>query len=350
MISNTKTHLPPAAIEDIMHAHFGADTVISRIEEMTEGWFNAVYLVYFAEKGTCPFDAVVLKTGVQDHKYVIRYEKEIMKTELKVYDRLADTSVPVPQILIRDFSQTLVDCNYFIMELVGEFNWNHVAHDLTKAEWDGLLAEFAGYVATIGQQPGEWFGYIKDDPFYQHESWREAFSHMFNFLIEDGIRGDVDLPYAAIRDALEPLWPLMDEVREARLVHFDLWAKNIMLSRHDGTYKIEAFIDMERAFYGDPYAEFVACEELCGPIDACAVFQEHYSAVTGEPFTFTLKDRIRVTIYELYLATVMGVEVYRYNEEDTLMMLTYCRAEIAKLLDKLADLSARLETAEAVEA
>lgn len=331
MNSNTKSIIADEVVQLLVSHNFGQEVEVKSVELINDGWFNAVYMIQLS-KEVCGTKDIVLKTGVQEHKYILRYEKDIMKTEVYIYSLLEKTIVPVPRILAKDFSRSLVDFNYFFMErLMGE-SWMNVQDKITELNHDKLIGQLAQYTAALHQIKGDYFGYIKDDVAYHYDDWKSAFRGMFQMMIEDGRKDKVDLPYDLILTTLEPLWDLMDEIKEPSLVNFDLWDKNIMLIQKEGEYVIDGFIDHERAFYGDPYAEFISSETLCGPVEENYIFQINYSKISGKPFTYTHNDKIRYYMYELYLALLMGVEVYRYNEEDTLDMLRYCNEAIQEFI------------------
>lgn len=335
MESNTKTILSRETIEIIMRKHFGKGVHVDTVTLLTDGWFNAVYIVSFSGQGAKGYKELVLKTGVQDYKYVLSYEKNIMHAEVFVYSVLQETIVPVPKILVQDFSKGLVDFDYFIMKKLQGDNWMNVSEKISLHNEQKLVAEIGQYAATLHNIKGNYFGYIKEDEKFQFRDWRSAFQAMVHMLIEDGRKDGVGLPYDEILDAFEPLWWILNEIKEPCLVNFDMWKKNIMLGERDGQYFVEAIIDHERAFYGDPYAEFISIQTICGEVEHNKVFQDNYSLISGKAFSFTRNDKIRMFMYDIYLALLMGVEVYRYNEKDTIEMLEYCNS---KLLNDLAEL------------
>ena len=55
------------------------------------------------------------------------------------------------------------------------------------------------------------------------------------------------------------------------LVHFDLWDGNILVESDPAGHRIGALIDAERAFWGDPLAEFVSLA-LFGDIERDTAF------------------------------------------------------------------------------
>lgn len=342
MNSNTKSILNHTTIEYIIKHNFGNDLTISYIKELTDGWFNAVYIISFEEAIDIPAMSnckeVVLKTGVQTGKYIITYEKDIMKTELNLYDKLLGTEIPVPKILARDLTKSIVDFEYFIMERLMVDNWMNFEDILSEENHNSLVGEMAYFVGKLHQIKGDYFGYIKEDESFHYDNWRTAFYEMVHMMIRDGKSDNVVLPYDDILDGFAPVWHLLEEIKEPRLVNFDLWTKNVMLGYKNNKFFISGLIDHERSFYGDPCGDFNAMNEICGDVGTNPIFIENYSKGLGEEFVYTKNDRIRLCMYKIYLSLLMGVEVYRYEEQDRIDMLDYCHKEIAKDLKELKEL------------
>ncbi|HKM32119.1 MAG TPA: phosphotransferase, partial [Oscillospiraceae bacterium] len=51
--------------------------------------------------------------------------------------------------------------------------------------------------------------------------------------------------------------PALDLIDKGRLVHGDMWPKNILIQKHGGNYRISGIIDSERAYWGDEASEWV---------------------------------------------------------------------------------------------
>ena len=85
MTSNTKTKLNIDTIKKIITHNFGSVEVLD-VTELTEGWFNAIYVVKLSEAVLGEHNEVVIKTGITDDKYVLSYEKDLMETEVKAYN------------------------------------------------------------------------------------------------------------------------------------------------------------------------------------------------------------------------------------------------------------------------
>lgn len=341
MNSTTKTVLSTELIQKIMEKHFGKVTV-TNVSELTEGWFNAIYVVDYEKEGKN--FSVVLKTGVETGKYVLSYEKDMVEAELWVYDLLKDTIIPTAQILARDLSRELIDCGYFIMERMTGDNWGHLDSQLTPENRDLLVAELAQYTAALHQVKGSWYGYLKNDTSYHHPTWREAFQGMIHMAIQDGKDQNLDLPYDFMLETFEPYWYLLDDIQEPCLVNFDMWKKNIMLKKEaDGLYHIDAIIDLERCFYGDPYADFISSNTVVGDVSSCQTFMENYSKISSREFTYTDRDRVRYIMYWLYVVIVLGVEDYRKTDEAAkAAALEGCRKGLKETAERLHAAAAKL--------
>ncbi len=119
--------------------------------------------------------SVVLKTGIEADKYVLTYEKDIMSTEIQVYEKLSRCGVPIPKILHTDFSRQFVKCDYFFMEKLEGATWEKTENLLTDENRKKLHYELGRYTAIIHNLEGDYFGYIKNDKLYQFSTWKDAF-------------------------------------------------------------------------------------------------------------------------------------------------------------------------------
>lgn len=342
MKSNTKTQLSSSDITRLLQAAFGPGAQLASMAEVTTGWFNSIYILTLQSPVAGGWQEMVLKVGVERGKYVLRYEQDIMKAEVFICETLAGTEVPVPKILHQDFSHTLLDCDYYFMEKLQGETWADARDKLAPADQQRMEQQLGRYTALLHQIRGPYFGYVKDDPAFQHTTWREAFRFMVNTVIEDGRGRGVNLPYDRVLAALEPLWPLLDAVTEPCLVDFDMWDKNVLVAQGPDGWAIEGIIDFERAFYGDRCAEFISTATICGDIDKAASFQQGYTGVAAvSPFPLTEDDMLRIRMYNVYLFLLMGTEVYRYEEPDITRMLTLCRSTLDAELPALEQAAPR---------
>ncbi len=337
MISKTKTILSHKTIETLARANFGEWVRVAEVSELTEGFFNAVYVLSFDEPVE-GYNEMVLKVGVQPDKYILTYEKDIMRTEVAVYHLLAKNGVPAPKVLRSDFSRKLVSCDYFFMEKLTGATWDKLTDKLTPENSKQLQYNLGRYTARLHSIKGDYFGYIKDDETFHFQTWGEAFRSFIINIIEDGRRSNIELPYVEILETFEPYWPILDEVKEPSLVNYDMWSKNILLLEKDGEYVIDGIIDHERSFYGDPIAEFISTITICGELANAVSFQKGYGEESGKPFTFSKNEQIRFCMYNVYLGLLAGVEIYRYEEENVPKFLEMSKYVINRGLSALKEL------------
>lgn len=332
MESKTKTLIDTLKITELLTHAFGADARPTEITELTDGFFNAIYAIRVA-KPICGFYDIVLKLGVQSGKHILRYEKDILHAELYVYDAISKIGIPAPAILYTDTTRKYIDCDYFFMEKLTGDTWAHLRANISKENAVELQRELCRYTALLHSVSADYFGYIKEDDSYRFSTWRQAFRSFIDCAVEDGIRDGVKLPYDEIYAGLDSYWHLLDEVKTPSLVNYDMWAKNILLKEKNGRYVIDGIIDHERAFFGDPIAELISTQTICGDIEQAAYFKEGYESV--RPFVFGESERIRLILYRLYMELLIGVEMYRYDISNKEAFMAEKSEGIRKVLSEL---------------
>ncbi|MET8852874.1 aminoglycoside phosphotransferase family protein [Amycolatopsis sp. NPDC004625] len=211
----------------------------------------------------------------------LTYEHDLLATEAAFY-RLA--SGPLPSVVGEGPAFLLMT------EVPGE-PWNR-----TPGAGPHLRTELGKIVAGLHETTGDGFGYLQDP---LHPTWFSAFTAMVDAVLADAVRYGVRLPRPAaeIAHLVRRHEPLLAPVTTPVLVHFDLWQGNILVQ--DG--RVSGIIDAERAFWGDPVAEFVSLT-LVHDLD------EPLLAGYG-PALFDAAARRRLTLYRVYLGLIMLVEM-----------------------------------------
>ena len=275
------------------------------------GTFNAVYLVGLVD-GT----RLVVKIPPGPDTPVLRYEQGILGTESLYYQLAGQCSdVTVPRVVAVDASGAAG--GYLVMTQCPGSPWPDLTPLPGGAERDELRAEVGRQVARLHAITGTEFGYPSEAVGPLRESWRAAFLDMVNAVLADAERFNVTLPRPAadIRDWFRARAAVLDEVTTPVLVHFDLWDGNILVEPGPAGYRVGALIDAERAFWGDPLAEFVSLA-LFADIEQDTAFLHGYRAAGGT-VTFDFAARRRLSLYRAYLYLIMWVEVAprQYGQE-----------------------------------
>lgn len=273
------------------------------VSELGHGWFNVAYRVRLRDGAE-----VVLKIAPPRDVEVMTYERGAMAIELATLELLREsTTVPVPRVDFVDRSHELCAADWFSMPFVDADNLGIVGPELPAQELAAYKEQLGTLNREINSVRGAAFGPLAG-PGYA--TWREAFTAMMEDVLGDGERRGVDLgwDYDLMRKVLAEHSTSLEEVREPRLVEWDLWESNVMV--RDG--RIVCVIDHERAFYGDPLIE--------------AGFVSTQIAAFGDPVAFmrgyghvhlTESEQVRRRLYCLHLLLIMVIETVYRGHTDT---------------------------------
>ncbi|PRY36678.1 phosphotransferase family protein [Umezawaea tangerina] len=258
--------------------------------ELPEGTFNSVYRVRTTGGG------LVLKVAPGPDAPVLGYERGLMRTEAEFY-RAAKECAPVPEVVHADFTRTTVPADFLVMTERPGDNWQSRRRSIAGAVRSGLRTELGGIVRRTHEVTGTGFGYPQ---LGLVGTWRAAFLAMVDSLLADADRFAVALPVppALVAATMRRNADLLDDVDRPALVHFDLWDGNILV---DGS-RITGLVDGERAFWGDPIAEFVSVA-LFGDVEQDPDFIAGYAMGS-----FTPSMRSRLSMYRVYLYLIMLIE------------------------------------------
>jgi aminoglycoside phosphotransferase (APT) family kinase protein len=275
---------------------------IANFRGLAGGTFNAVYLVALADGAR-----LVVKLAPGPDTPVLRYEEGILGTEALYYELAGQCrDVTVPAVIAVDAADALG--GYLVMTLCPGTPWPDLTPLPSGAERDELRAELGRQVACLHTVTGTRFGYPSQAVGPMRESWRAAFLDMVDAVLADAGEFAVTLPRPAvsIRNWFTARAAVLDEVTTPVLVHFDLWDGNILVESGSAGRRVSALIDAERAFWGDPLAEFVSLA-LFADIEQDPAFLRGYRTAGGTA-TFDQAARQRLKLYWAYLYLIMWVE------------------------------------------
>jgi aminoglycoside phosphotransferase (APT) family kinase protein len=306
--SLSKTPISLETAQSIVAAHFGAQARIANYAELTDGMYNAAYLIELAN-GQRPGLKTVLKVAPPDHIRVLRYETNIMQAEVDVLRLVrAKTDVPVPEVFAYDASRLLLDNDYCLMAFVPGEAWHKLRRSFSPDDQIAIDRRTGEYLRQMNAIGGETFGYFAQ-PQFRYPTWRQAFDCMFVHILQDGRDAGVELPlpYDVIYARASAHYACLDEVAAPALVHWDLWDGNIFVDAESKA--ITGILDCERALWGDPLMEVNFGAFGVNP----AVMQGY-----GQDMLATPAAQTRRILYNLYLWLIMVIEcTYRqYKTHD----------------------------------
>jgi len=283
-----------------------ASDVVDR-ELLGGGTFNTVFRVRRTDGS-----ALVIKLAPGPEITNMRHERGLLATEALFYERTQDVAVTVPKVLAHG-AELEGAGEWLVMTECGGQNWSELADRIDERQRRSLRHELGRQVANVHMVTGPGFGYPSESVGPLRGSWRSAFTDMLEAVLDDADRFNAPLPWSTehIRAAYAANSAVLDDVTIPRLVHFDLWDGNILIDGLDGLDgpggpRIGGLIDAERAFWGDPIAEFVSLA-LLGDIQQDDAFLDGYCAAGGS-VTIDEPERRRLALYRTYLYLIMLVE------------------------------------------
>ncbi len=310
MKSVTQVPIETDAIYKIVYHHFGNDTIIGDIKELSEGWWSVAYSVKLPEKD---FD-IIIKLKVPNGTNTQIYEHKVMETEIRAIELInrhpIGTEIPLPELIGYDLDGSLVGRGYFITKKFTGFPLDKVRKKLSEIELGNIETQIGKMQSKLNTIKGKKFGYFIDNPDHpvSSDSWAKTFTLMTENLFKDAIRYNARLPFDPnlIRGLLRNATSVLDEVTSPSFVHWDLWLGNIFIKKENGSWKLEGIIDLERAIFGDPLTE----SSLRGKKKKLNLIKGY-----GEDIFASKNAKIRDAFYDLYLATTLLVEMYvrQYN-------------------------------------
>lgn len=279
-----------------------ADLTEFTLRTMGGGTYNDVYRV------TSPEGDFVLKISPSEQPG-LTYERNLTRTEA-MFCTLGHAVAPVPEVVHSDFSRALVPGDALLTTcLPGQPLFGR-----SGADRPSIRRQLGTAVAALHEVTGPGFGYPQ---LGLHPTWTSAFFAMVDAVKADAVRFGVTLPGIPLDPAV------FDEVKRPSLVHFDLWDGNILTDTG-----LTGLVDGERAFWGDPVAEFVSLA-LFGTIEPDTDFLTSYG------FEFTDSARVRLAAYQAYLYSIMLVERVPRDSRDPELEALITEA-LTRALDVLA--------------
>jgi aminoglycoside phosphotransferase (APT) family kinase protein len=288
--------------------------------ELDAATFNTAYRIRLSSG-----QGLVLKVAPRPDAPTLAYERGIMRTETEFYGATAGV-LPVPEVVYADFSRDLLASDLLLMTELPGTTWLDQHTDIDDATRTRLRTELGALTSALHGIHGTVFGYPQRALF---ATWRAAFTSMMGDLLADAARYATPLPQPVdrIRNLVTAHNTVLDEVTTPVLVHFDLWPGNILL---DGG-RITGLVDGERAFWGDPLAEFISLSPLRS-IEDDSAFLAGYGAVV-----FGGAARTRLALYRTYLFLIVLVEggprgYHGQERDETVQLVTeHLDAALAKL-------------------
>ena len=295
------------------------------------GTFNSVYRVALTDGSR-----LILKAAPPPEMPVLRHEHGLLRSETLLYTLAAGRHIAGVPTVVHDGGE------FFLMtELPGQ-PWPSVEEGLSDSQRQRLRGDVGRLVAGLHTITGTSFGYPSRALGPLAATWRAAFGGMLDAVLADAESFGATLPHplGTIRNLTAAHADALDEVTTPVLVHFDLWDGNILVDSCTGTPRISGLIDAERAFWGDPLADFVSLA-LLSDIRRDQPFLNGYRQAGG-PVVLDASSEVRLALYRSYLYLIMLAEMTprtftpAERRRREAMVIPALAAELDILRDRLA--------------
>jgi aminoglycoside phosphotransferase (APT) family kinase protein len=162
---------------------------ITFYQELTDGMYNAAYRVDLADGRIC-----ALKIAPPRKARVLRYEREILRTEVEVLRlAVARTNMPVPKMLFHDERCDSLLSPCFSMDFVPGESLHKLRPSLPVEEQERIDRECAVFLRQLNAIHGPGFGlFTPSAP--RFPAWWEAFDDLLADILLDGEEAGVSLP------------------------------------------------------------------------------------------------------------------------------------------------------------
>lgn len=324
MISSLYCELTEGELRKLVTAALKTEFISARL--LTGGLFNTTYLVE-----TVQFGKTVLRVGPINRHLLMPFEHYLMEAEAHVYDLCAKQGVPTSEILITDTSKSLLDREFMFVRYIpgspmsqvelGGADKSRVVRDIgcVTAKFHGIRAQKFGRIVDVKRGGG-------------FEFWSDALVNELNEWEKVGVPASIftEEEHREIRTLFEKARPYLDEIKDAHLVHADLWLGNVLIRTDTGRPEFAAIIDADRALWGDPDFEFSSIQWTHREGD----FWEGYGRTLSQERGARIRRCIYTLLNRLWNAYVYLVE---YNQPENMEIEA---ADARKQMEELTGLLA----------
>jgi aminoglycoside phosphotransferase (APT) family kinase protein len=287
---------------------------IIEVTELKAGLFNNTYRVNTSQ------NAYILKVAPGRGAAVFYNERYLMQRERSISQQLQSLSSLIPEYLT---FFTVGGRDAFLQPLIQGRLWHEVISSLSEVENAALWKQLGVFARKLHNCGGEQFGYPA--PFKGFSRWSQFIADNVEGMVEDCRRFDVLCEEVeAYRSYLPHFFKTLDQIKTAKLLHGDLWPRNVIIDGAGADIHLKAVFDGERAFWGDPASDWVLIL-----YDVPEAFWQGY----GENL-LEIRDPACIAIYKGMYFILNILEAVRFQEshEEPRKWLSAVNKELEQLL------------------
>lgn len=318
-------------IDLILQRAFGGATGLIGYEQFRGGTVNQVYRVSVA--GRLP---LILRVAPSAAAAQPGDTRDLMRREAAIRPYFEPVKALLPEPLLFDFSHTAVDRDYMLQTFIDGDRWEYVARGLDRQTSLGLWRQFGDLLRRIHAVTGSAFG--DPPPGEAFASWSDAILHR----LQRARRALLDAGLGAEARLLDQVWEaarlgraVLDEVRTPHLLHGDLWLYNLLIRDDGDGARIVGLLDPDRAWWGDPLADWTHFVLDWHAPDGFApfrtAFQDSYGSVAGAPTP--TPAAFRGAVYRaMHIAASLSWAAREHHDD----MLARGRRELPRVVDRIS--------------
>jgi aminoglycoside phosphotransferase (APT) family kinase protein len=250
--------LTAGQIEVVCRRAFGPDARVTSAVELALGSYNNTYRVTLAEQD----QPVILRVAPEDDRPV-ESERHFMRNEYETLPWLTVIAPLLPRVIAADWTHEVIDRDWMILTLLDGVPAPEGLAAYPRPSWGPYFRQLGGIAKAVHSVRGPHFGPITG-PGYT--TWSEALIASLQTITEDvknlGLAAE-DLHQITEQAARHRA--VLDEIPEPHLLPGDLWTANLMLAENTSEPTICGVLDLDRAIWGDPAADWTIYVAMARP-------------------------------------------------------------------------------------
>lgn len=251
MSNSLQNKLTHDQITVICRHGFGSGVKFKSLQPLEGGTFNETYLIELEGE-----PRLILRVAPPTTEDVYWDDVALMRREYHVLPFFASIADLMPRIIIADFTHQIVERDYMFQTFIEGKRWSDIETELSPDENNNLWRQCGRIVKRIHETTGDHFGYPY--PGHQFKSWTEMILGRFARISESLMIHKLEIPaFTIIADIVHANTSLLDEIQTPCLLHGDLWTFNLLIRQDAGEPTITGVLDVERAWWGDPLADWL---------------------------------------------------------------------------------------------
>jgi aminoglycoside phosphotransferase (APT) family kinase protein len=266
----------PNQILALCQRAFGPSAGVRSARELGGGTFNTTFLIILDDQ------QVILRIAPPPTADLTWNERWLMRREQQIQPFFAALAPLMPRTLVADFTHQVIDRDYMFQSFLAGDRWDMVEDEFTLDEQLRLWEQFGSITKTIHSTAGTAFGGPYPAP--EFSTWSQTIIDRLECATEAMIEAQLDVrDIQSVLAIARSRTALLDAIVQPRLLHGDLWLFNILVERRLDGPAIVGILDADRAWWGDPMADWTMFVLAKGATPETRQFHARFWQAYGQP-------------------------------------------------------------------